>query len=153
MSYDEKIDYLRDYPSILRETVTGLSEEQLTTNYVEGEWTIAQNVHHLFDAHANSFILCRRVLTEDNFGMSWPNQDLVTDLPDAKDANIKTSLMALEGLHKRWANMFDNVTDWDKSGTSLQSGRVWSMADLLEEYTNHCKNHLQQIQDVKDAIR
>ena len=152
MSFSKSIAIIRDFVPRLRHQVTGLSAEQLTTPYKDGEWTIAQNVHHLFDAHTNAYQLCKRVLSEENAGLSWPQQDAVANLPDAQRADIETSLKGLEGLHARWADMFSSVDNWEKSGTSLKSGKAYSIEKLLDMYVNHCENHIRQIQDVLDAM-
>lgn len=152
MQNNEGITIIGDFPSRLRKQISGLSPEQLTTAYKEDEWTIAQNVHHLFDAHTNAYQLCKRVLSEENTGLSWGQQDAVANLPDGQRANIEPSLKGLEGLHARWADMFSNVEDWEKSGTSLKSGKVYTIEKLLDLYVNHCENHIQQIQDVLDAM-
>lgn len=40
-------------PTRLETLVVGLSPEELTTHYLAGEWTVAQNVHHLVDSHVS----------------------------------------------------------------------------------------------------
>lgn len=152
MSHENQITTIRDFVPTLRALVADLSDEQLVTHYIEGEWTVAQNVHHLYDAHNNAYQLCKRVLTEENAGLNWALQDELANLPDAKHADIEPSLLGLEGLHARWADMFSHVDNWGKSGTSLKSGKTYTIERLLEIYANHCANHLHQIQDVLDAM-
>ncbi|MGJ3238799.1 MAG: DinB family protein [Anaerolineae bacterium] len=152
MPHDEHIAILRDFVPRLRALIAGLSPQQLTTVYIEGEWTIAQNVHHLFDAHVNAYQLARRVLSEDNASLSWPQQDVIAQLPDAQDAELEPSLRGLEGLHARWTQMFGQISDWSRAGTSAKSGKVYTIADLLALYARHCENHIVQIQAVLDAM-
>lgn len=152
MSPAEQIRTIRNFVPNLREQVQGLSAEQLTTAYIAGEWTIAQNIHHLFDSHSNAYQLFKRILSEDEAKLSWTKQDLLAELPDAQRADISGSLMALEGLHSRWTDMLETIEDWAKSGKSLSSGKVYQLSDLLRMYANHCENHRQQIQDVLDAM-
>ncbi len=152
MTTEERIAIIRDFVPRLREQISGLSDEQLTTAYIDGEWTIAQIIHHLFDAHTNAYQLCKRVLSEENAALSWPLQDVVASLPDAQRADIEPSLMGLAGMHARWADLFSNVTDWSKAGTSTKSGKVYTIDGLLTAYNDHCNNHVQQIQDVLDAM-
>ena len=40
------IEKIRNFPAELEALVTGLAAEQLITSSLDGEWTIAQNVHH-----------------------------------------------------------------------------------------------------------
>jgi len=46
---------IRILPAQLRERVAGLSDKQLTTHFLAGEWTVAQNVHHLADSHVSYY--------------------------------------------------------------------------------------------------
>ena len=48
------IEKIRNFPAELEALVSQLSDQQLTNPYVDGEWTIAQNVHHVADSHMNS---------------------------------------------------------------------------------------------------
>ena len=147
----DRIAIIRDFLPRLRGLLAGLSDEQLTTAYLPGEWTIAQNVHHLLDAHVNSYLLFKRVLTEEQPQLAWPDQDAVADLPDGCSPRIESSLMALEGLHIRWTETLEAIQDWSKAGTSLDSGKTYTLDDLLSIYSRHCNNHIQQIMDVLDA--
>jgi len=152
MTTAERIAVIRDFVPRLKAQIDGLTDEQLTTAYIKGEWTIAQNVHHLFDAHTNAYQLVKRVITEDDAKLLWPDQDAVANLPDAKRADLTPSLDGLSGMHVRWADLFENVTDWDKSGTSISSGKHYTLDKLLTIYAGHCDAHVQQIQAVLDAM-
>ncbi|MEO1290141.1 MAG: DinB family protein [Chloroflexota bacterium] len=152
MSSSEQITIIQNFVHELREQVVGLSDQELKTQYIAGEWTIAQVIHHLFDAHTNAYQLCKRVLSEDNAGLSWGQQEIIAELPDGKSSNIESSLSGLDGLHMRWVDMFNHVDDWNKFGTSIKSGKEYTLARLLEMYANHCENHKQQIQTILDAM-
>ena len=58
------IENIRHFPAELEALVTGLTAEQLTTPALDGEWTVAQIVHHLPDSHMNSYIRCKMMTTE-----------------------------------------------------------------------------------------
>lgn len=60
----QRIETLRSLPGKVAKLVEPFSPEQLCTPYVPGEWTIAQNVHHLADSHLNSFIRFKLILLE-----------------------------------------------------------------------------------------
>lgn len=152
MTRDEKIAIIRDFVPRLRQQIAGLSPEQLTTQYNPPEWTIAQNVHHLVDSHVNSYVRFKLILTEDNATIRPYDQNLFAELPDASDAHIEDSLLILEGLHARWARMLNNITDWRKAGFHPELNKSVSLDDLLNTYSNHCKAHIQQIQEVLDKM-
>ena len=101
----EKIQILPDQISRL---VKGLSESDLTTHFLmkadgSPEWTVAQNVHHLADAHMNAFLRCKRMMTEDEVHSRPYNQDGWAELPEAQAADLSSSLAILHNLHDRWA--------------------------------------------------
>jgi hypothetical protein len=132
--------------------VDGLTAEELTTAYNAPEWTIAQNVHHLADSHMHAYLRCKQILTQDEAQLVAYDQVAYAKQPDAMDANIERSLMILEGLHERWTNLFENVTDWSKSGWHTGAEKYISLNDMLNTYHGHCNAHAHQIHEVLDKM-
>ncbi len=146
------IAVIRGLPAQLREKVSGLTEEQLTTPYNTGEWTIAQNVHHLADTHMVCIRRFKLILTSPEFHFTPYDVNAIAEYPDAKDADIEHSLKLLDGLQARWAILLENLSDeeWAKIGFS-QRGDL-SIEELARIYAQHGLNHLIQIQDVFDCM-
>ena len=146
------IAVIRSLPAQLREKVSGLTEEQLTTPYNRGEWTIAQNVHHLADTHMVCIRRFKLILTSPEFHFTPYDVNAIAEYPDAKDADIEYSLKILDGLQARWAILLENLSDeeWAKIGFS-QRGDL-SLERLARVYAQHGLNHLIQIQDVFDCM-
>ncbi len=152
MTREGKIAVIREYVPKLRAQIAGLTADQLTTQYNPPEWTVAQNVHHQFDSHVNSYVRFKLILTEENATIRPYDQDEFAKLADASDANIKDSLLILEGLHTRWARMLDTIRDWSKAGFHPELNQTLSLNDLLDICIEHCHAHTQQIQEVLDKI-
>lgn len=151
----EWIDAIRDLPAQLRKKVDGLTDEQLTTPYNNGEWTIAQNVHHLADTHLICFRRYKLILTNPEFTFTRYNVNKLAQYPDANNADIETSLMILTGLHARWTTLLDNLTneEWQKTGNFWDPASPhYSLERLTKSYAQHGLNHLKQIQDVLDCM-
>lgn len=148
----DRIAIIRDFVPRLRAQVADFSAEELTTPYNAPEWTIAQNVHHLVDSHANSYIRFKLILTEDYPEFRPYDQDAWAQLPDAMDADISVSLQILEGLHARWTRVLNSITDWEKKGFHPESKLDYTLDDLLTSYADHCNGHIQQIQEVIDEM-
>ena len=138
-----KIDRL---PADLEAVVRELSDEQLTTHYLEGEWTVAQNVHHLADSHMNSFIRLKLMLTEDRPTLKPYDQEAWAELSDGNNPAIETSLTLLQGLHRRWVMIFEQLpaADWGRAGLHPEIGEV-TVEDLLQSYAAHGEGHIDQI--------
>lgn len=140
------IEKLRRLPAQIEELVGGLSDTQLTTPFLAGEWTVAQNVHHLADSHMNSYIRCKLILTEENPPLKPYDQDAWAGLPDAQSADLAPSLTLLKQLHARWVTFWETLpTDvWSRSGFHPENGPM-TLADILRSYAAHGEAHIDQI--------
>lgn len=147
-SQDRKkyIAKIRSLPAQLRELVEPLSNAQLTTHFLENEWTVAQNVHHLVDSHMNSFIRLKLMLTEERPPLKPYLQEEWAKLADYS-LPIEVSLKLLEALHERWAAVFESLDydQWQRTGYHPEVGQIRA-DDLLKSYAEHGESHLDQIQ-------
>lgn len=145
----ERLDLTRqiaELPAQLEELVDGLTAHQLLARPLAGEWSVAQNVHHLADSHMNSFIRLKLILTEENPPLKPYDQDAWAERADSNHPDIALSLQLLRGLHARWVQLFDSLGDaeWARTGVHPEAGIV-TPADLLRSYARHGAGHLDQI--------
>ncbi len=147
MNRTECIQQIRELPQQLAALTHGLTAAQLTTHFLPDEWTVAQNVHHLFDSHANAYIRARLILTEDRPALKPYNQDAWAALPDASAADIATSLTLLTALHARWVSFWEALdeADFARSGLHPEYGEM-SLDAIVRSYARHGLGHLDQIQ-------
>jgi hypothetical protein len=133
-------------PGQLEALVAPLGPEELTTPYLAGEWTVAQNVHHLVDSHATSYIRCKLILTEERPTLKPYDQDAWASLPDGRDAEVGVSLAILRGLHARWVRFWEALPEsaWERSGYHPENGPM-TLAHILRVYAAHGEAHLDQI--------
>lgn len=141
------IEEIRKLPGQVADLIRDLTPEQLTTPFLPGEWTVAQNVHHLFDSHANSYVRCKLILTEDNPTLKPYDQDRWAALPDATSADVGISLALLANLHARWVIFWTHLPEaaWARSGLHPESGPV-TLEQQLQLYADHGHAHLDQMQ-------
>jgi len=140
------IDKIRRLPAQIEALVSGLNATQLTTHFLAGEWTVAQNVHHLADSHMNSYIRCKLILTEEHPPLKPYDQDAWANLPDAQSADLSTSLTLLQQLHTRWVIFWETLPDdaWSRTGFHPANGVV-TLDDQLRGYADHGEAHIDQI--------
>jgi hypothetical protein len=94
----QKIERLAHLPELLERVVAGLTPEQLTTRYIENEWTVAQNVHHVFDSHARGYVNGKLILSDENPPLKRYNQDAWALMADAVSADLGASLTLIRAL-------------------------------------------------------
>jgi hypothetical protein len=142
----EHIDAIRHLPAQIAELVNDLDVATLTTPFLAGEWTVAQNVHHLFDSHANAYIRCKLILTEEHPPLKPYDQDAWAALPDASSADLGISLGGLAALHQRWVLFWETLPEeaFARSGVHPERGAL-TLDDLLRSYAEHGRAHIEQI--------
>jgi hypothetical protein len=138
---------IRQLPQQVAELTAGLTPEQLTSHFLTGEWSVAQNVHHLADSHLNSYIRLKLILTEENPTIRPYDQDLWALTPEANSPDLGASLTLLRGLHQRWCDLFASLDEsaWRRTGLHPENG-VISPETLVIDYAEHGEAHLDQMQ-------
>ena len=138
---------LADFPDQLTSLVAGLTLTQLTTVYSLGEWTVAQNVHHIFDSHARGYLNCKLILTEEEPPLKRYQQDAWAQLADGSAADISHSLFLIRALHMRWVVLWQSLTDeqFARGGRLPNATQLTTIADLLAVYVAHGPGHYEQI--------
>ncbi len=140
------IEKIAGFPAQLRSVVAPLTTTQLTTAYLTGEWTVAQIVHHLADAHSHLWLRIKFVLTEDRPALKVYNQNLWAQTPEAGAAAIEPSLEMVSGLHRRASALLASLDDaaWRRVGLHPERGEL-TVVDLARLWANHGEAHLAQI--------
>lgn len=145
---------IRHLPQQVADFTANLTPEQLTTQFLDGEWSVAQNVHHLADSHLNSYIRLKLILTEDNPTIRPYDQDLWAMTPEANSPDLSATLTLLRGLHQRWADLFAGLDEsqWQRTGIHPVGG-VITPDILVKDYAEHGDDHLDQMQRTLAAQR
>lgn len=149
---EDCIGRVRALPAQLEALVGGLSEQQLTTAFVPGEWTVAQNVHHLADTHAQNLVRLKLILVEDRPAFTPFQQNAWAVLPDGTSGEVAPSLTVLRGLHARLALAFAALDEGQRQRVGLHPVRGEMTADtLLAVVAWHGEAHLRQIRETLAA--
>jgi hypothetical protein len=140
------IEQIRALPSQLDELVGDLSAYELFTPFLAGEWTVAQNLHHLADTHMQHFVRLKLTLVEDQPSFPPFQQELWATHGDAADVPVELSLWILRGLHPRIAAAYERIgeADWRRTGLHPTRGEM-SLDNQLRLTAGHGPLHLEQI--------
>ena len=144
------IKTIADLPENLEKAVEGLSDERLDTPYRPEGWTVRQTIHHVADSHLNSFCRFKLALTEDVPTIRPYYEDRWAELADSR-MPIDVSMKIIEGLHRRWANLLNSMTDEDfqKQLKHPESG-IWTLEKMLGLYDWHSKHHTAHITKLRE---
>ncbi len=144
------IKSIKKLPKRLTKVVDNMSQEQLSTPYRKGGWTVAQVVHHLADSHINSYVRFKWALTEDTPMIKAYDETLWADTQDAKSLNVKYSLQILKGVHNRWSTVMELMSedDYNRQLAHPEWKDKLSLHTMLALYSWHSKHHLAHITEL-----
>ncbi|HTH51291.1 MAG TPA: putative metal-dependent hydrolase, partial [Pyrinomonadaceae bacterium] len=111
-----------------------------------GGWTVRQTVHHVADSHANSIILFKLALTEDDPPTIRPYyEDRWAELGDSK-LPVDVSLRMIDSIHTRWVALLEAMTeeDFQKKFIHPETGE-WTLDGALALYSWHSLHHTAHI--------
>jgi hypothetical protein len=142
---EARIDAIRRLPEQVEYLAGILSPEEHAGRFLPGEWSAAQNVHHLADSHMNAYVRCRLILTEEEPQLKPYDQERWAELPDAA-ADVAPSIAILHGLHARWTRFWQALApaDWGRLGMHEENGPM-TLDAILRSYAAHGEAHLTQI--------
>lgn len=137
-------------PDLIGVLVSAMTPTQMITPYRAGGWTAAQVVHHMADSHMNAYIRTRFALAEENFTVKPYDENRWAQFVDATDADVKSSVLILRGLHTRWAQLLRTLTAEEFQRPLLHPERGPMTIDtLIQLYAWHGKHHAGHLRIVK----
>ncbi|MEF2967442.1 putative metal-dependent hydrolase [Paenibacillus sp. M1] len=147
------IEEIAELPKVLRETLQGLSAEQLSTPYRPGGWTVQQVVHHLADNDMNAYLRFKKALTEENPTAGSYREDLWAELSDYREVPIETSLVLIEALRDRFVALLRSLplSGFQRTFTSPTRGAM-SLDVATQRFAWHGRHHTAQIAALKERM-
>jgi hypothetical protein len=138
-------DALLRLPAELRQTLTGCAD--LDRPIRPGAWSPSILVHHLADTHLASFIRTKEALCAENPTVFAFNIETWAELPDSS-GDIEASLRMLEGIHGRWVELLQRLSDEQLERLWQHPSRpgarpIWHLPLL---YAWHGEHHRMQIE-------
>lgn len=147
---NEWIGTIESLPVELSAALSGLGDEELSTPYRHGGWTVRQLVHHLADSHINAYVRMRLALTEETPVIKTYQEAKWAELPDAQSEDPAVSLQLLEALHRRWTFLLEKMTgeQFARKYRHPEFGEM-DMAVVLALYAWHCRHHLAHVASLR----
>ena len=142
---------ISETPGRLRDAIEGLTEAQQDTPYRPGGWTVRQVVHHLADSHMHSYIRMRFALTQNEPTIMPYDENIWAGLIDARSGPVESSLLLLEGLHARWVQLLESLSeaDWKRNFIHPERGTL-SLDVNAAIYAWHGRHHVAHITALRE---
>ncbi|NUY82388.1 putative metal-dependent hydrolase [Flavobacterium sp. MAH-1] len=140
------------FPQRITAATISLSKEQLDTPYRPQGWTIRQVVHHCADSQMNAIIRFKLALTEEKPVIRPYFEDRWAELVDGKFLPIEPSLKILEGVHRKWSILLENLEapQFERTFVHPEHGAEFSLAVATANYAWHCEHHLAHVTNVQN---
>jgi hypothetical protein len=147
------IEQIAATPSAMRQTISGLTKDQLDTPYREGGWSVRQVIHHVPDSHLNAYIRFKWALTEDAPTIKPYDEGAWAQMKDSELTPVDVSLTLLESLHARWTVLLQSlrVEDFQRKFIHPDSG-PHDLDWLLGLYSWHGNHHVAHITSLRERM-
>jgi len=146
-------EYSQDY-ELLRKAVEGLSEEELRFQPAPGKWSIHQILIHVTDAEILATHRLRKVLAEEEPLLLSFDQEAWTDNLGYERLDREQHMLLFQMLRASMLPLLENLTSEQLERVGqYPDGVRYTFKELLELRVKHVRDHLAQIERVKQAFR
>jgi hypothetical protein len=127
----------------LRQSVEGLSRDDLRARPGPGDWSIQELVIHLVDSDAIAIDRMKRILTEENPTLLYADETAYISQLFPDDQSIEDALTLFDLGRRQWARVLRKLPDaaFSRSGSHNRRG-VITLGEMVEDYTKHLEHHL-----------
>ena len=149
LRYQKITQQIAAFSTELDAAIANIPQHHFTAVRDDGEWSIAQIVHHLVDAHINKSFQIKQILTEERPYLMEYLDESFPHLPGGNSADMDTSLRLLGGVHERMTILLQEVhkDDWLQVGIHPVLREV-TVFDIAKSIVTHGSEHLKQIQEI-----
>lgn len=144
---------IKMFPNQLLECILNMDVSKLDNTYRPEGWTARQVIHHIADSHLNAYNRIRRAITEDTPEVHGYLEQKWAELSDAKSMKIQPSLMIIQGIHSRWADLLKTVSEdiLERKYYHLGYDETFSIKEALALYAWHGQHHLGHVKIVMNS--
>lgn len=135
-------------PDLLENTLSKIPKEIYNWQGPDGKWTIQQNLIHLADSEANSYIRLRRGLAESGKAVLGYDQDAWASSLFYEKQSADDAIQLFRLLRKMSSALIENIPEecWTQNSIMHSENGRMSLYDWLRTYAHH--NHAGQISRV-----
>jgi uncharacterized damage-inducible protein DinB len=154
MDYSNLIEQYSAGPDELRRAVAGMTDEQLDAKPIEEKWSTRQVVAHIADFEPIYVDRMKRVIAENQPTLFAGNPDVFAASLwyERRDIEVELELIAAARNHMNRLLRWADPEDFQRTGKHSESGPI-TLAQLLQNITNHIPHHIRFIEEKRKALR
>ncbi|MGV3265336.1 DinB family protein [Cytobacillus oceanisediminis] len=146
-------EYSRGF-TMLMESISELSEEEIRYNPGKDKWSIHQIIIHITDSEMVATHRMKKVLSEPEPLLPAPDQDAWASSLVYEQLDREQYLLLFKMLRSSMLPILHNLTTEQLERIAVYpDGARLTFKDLLEFRVDHIRGHLDQIERVKKAFR
>jgi uncharacterized damage-inducible protein DinB len=138
----------------LRQSVGGLTGEDLIARPGPGKWSIHELVVHLTDMDAIAIDRMKRILTEDNPTLLNADENAYLANLFPHEQSFEDAALIFEVSRRQFARVLRRLPEsaFDRAGTHSVRGSL-TLADLLSHYNQHFDHHLKFLHEKRHRLK
>ena len=153
LANNDPVTVLRQTPSKVTQTVSGLTRDQLQVPEAPGKWSLVEVLQHLADSDLVWGWRVRLILAQDRPQITGYDQDLWADRLHYADADPDDALSVFTILRRVNLKLIERATPADLKRVGVHSERgEESVEYLLRLYAGHDLLHLRQIDRIRASL-
>jgi len=127
----------------LRQSVAGLTQEDLTARPGPGDWSILELVIHLTDSDCIAIDRMKRMLTEDDPPLLYADETAYVERLATHEQSLEDALTLFEVGRRQFARVLRALPDeaFERRGIHNRRGVV-TVGGSVKDYIKHVDHHL-----------
>ncbi len=145
-------DYLAG-PQKLRDSIAGMTPQQIDAAPIPGKWSTRQVICHIADFEPVYADRMKRVIAEENPTMFGGDPDVFAARLAYADRDIEEELQLIEAVRKHVGRILKTLKpeDFQRTGMHSEAGPM-TLVKLLTNITNHIPHHSKFIEEKRAAM-
>lgn len=150
----DPFEILESTPRALRDAVSGMEPDALSTPEAPDKWSIRHVIRHLADSEIVWGVRLRMVLAEDRPRLAGFDQDAWASRLRYGAARLAESLEEFEALRRGHLRLLRRAPreDLRRVGVHAERGEE-SVEHMIRLYAGHDLLHLRQIERIRESVR
>jgi len=140
-------------PNLLRQSVAGMTEEQLDAKPIPGTWSTRQVVCHLADFEPVYTDRMKRVVAEDKPTFFGGDPDVFAAKLAYEVRDLDEELQLIESTRRQMTRILRTLRsdDFQRTGNHFEDGPL-DLRTLLTRITDHLPHHVRFIEEKRRAL-